>query len=144
MKEGQSRKPAAVWALITDLILLGAGGLYGGIFFVLDPSGASMGVPLSLLQGLPLSDFLLPGLFLLAVMGLAPLALVVAVWRRRPWTWPALLGLSAVLLLWLAGEFVLWGYLAPIQIITSVLGAGLIVFSLLPSTRRWLRRPEAA
>jgi hypothetical protein len=144
LKEGQPRRPVAVWALITDLILLGAGGVYGGIFFVLDPSGASVGVPLSLLQGLPLPDFLLPGLFLPGVMGLAPLGLVVAVWRRRPRTWPALMALGAVLLLWLAGEFVLWGYLALIQTITSVVGVGLIVFSLLPSTRRWLRAPDLA
>jgi len=138
------RKPFAVWGLIADLIVLGVGGLYGGVLFVLDPSGAAMGVPLSLLDGLPLSDFLVPGLFLLGVMGLAPLALVVAVWRRWPRTWPALMGLGAVLLLWLAGEFVLWGYQAPIQIITSVLCAGLLGFGLLPSTRRWLRRTESA
>jgi len=141
LRERQPRKPFAVWALIADLILLGFGGLYGGILFILDPSGAGMGVPLSLLDGLPLSDFLLPGLFLLGVMGLAPLALVAAVWRRWPRTWPALMGIGAVLLLWLAGEFVLWGYQAPIQIITSVLCAGLLGFGLLPATRGWLRRP---
>jgi hypothetical protein len=144
LTESRPRKPFAVWALIADLIVLGLGGLYGGILFVLDPSGAAMGVPLSLLDGLPLPDFLLPGLFLLGVMGLAPLALVVAVWRRWPRTWQALMGLGAVLLLWLAGEFVLWGYQAPIQIITSVLCAGLLGFGLLPATRRWLKRPEPA
>lgn len=139
MTDIRTRKPIAVWALIADLIVLGLGGLYGGVLFILDPSGAGMGVPLSLLDGLPLSDFLLPGLFLLGVMGLAPLALLVAVWRRWPRTWLALMALGAVLLLWLAGEFVLWGYQAPIQVITSVLCAGLLGFGLLPSTRRWLR-----
>jgi len=138
---GQPRKPFAVWALIADLVLLGFGGLYGGILFTLDPSGASMGVPLSLLDGLPLSDFRLPGLFLLAVMGLAPLALVVAVWRRWTRTWAALMGLGVALLLWLAGEFVMWGYQAPIQIITSLLCAGLLGFGLHPATRDWLRQP---
>jgi hypothetical protein len=54
------------------------------------------------------------------------------------------MALGAVLLLWLAGEFVLWGYLALIQTITSVVGVWLIVFSLLPSTRRWLRAPDLA
>jgi hypothetical protein len=144
LTESRPRKPFAVWALIADLIVLGLGGLYGGILFVLDPSGVAMGVPLSLLDGLPLSDFLLPGLFLLGVMGLAPLALVVAVWRRWRRTWQALMGLGVVLLLWLAGEFVLWGYQAPIQIITGVLCAGLLGFGLLPATRRWLKRPEPA
>jgi len=144
LTETRTSKPIAVWALIADLLLLGLGGLYGGVLFILDPSGAGMGVPHSLLDGLPLPDFRLPGLFLLAVMGLAPLALVVAVWRRWPRTWLALMALGAVLLLWLAGEFVLWGYQAPIQIITSVLCAGLLGFGLLPSTRRWLRGPDPA
>jgi hypothetical protein len=98
-----------------------------------------MGVPLSLLDGLPLRDFLLPGIFLLLIMGLAPLALCVAVWRRSPKAWEATLLLGIVLMIWLVGEFALWGYQAPIQIVTGVLGVILLVVCLLPNVRRWLQ-----
>lgn len=133
-----SRLPAVVWVLLVDLAVLALGGLYGGMMFVLDPSGTRMGVPLSLLDGLPLPDFMLPGLFLLAVMGLAPLILILAVARRWRRAWGATLGLALVLGVWLGAEFILWGYIAPIQLITSVLDVILLGVVLLPGTRRWL------
>lgn len=127
-----------MWVLLVDLAVLALGGLYGGILFVVDPSGTRMGVPLSLLDGLPVSDFMLPGLFLLAIMGLAPLVLILAVARRLRWAWGATLILGLVLLVWLGAEFILWGYIAPIQLITSVLDVILLGVVLLPGTRRWL------
>lgn len=138
MTEPRSRKPAAVWVLLADLALLGVGGLYGGLLFVLDPSGVRMGVPLTLLDGLPFRDFLLPGLFLLVVMGVAPLVLMLGIWRRWPRVWEATLTLGVVLLLWLGGEFLMWGYQAPIQIATGVLDVILLGACLLPSVREWL------
>lgn len=138
MTGNPSRKPAAVWVLLADLIVLGIGGLYGGILFLLDPSGALMGVPLSLLQDLPLRDFLLPGLFLLVVMGIAPLILAAGAWKHKRLAWQATLILGLVLLVWLGAEFVLWGYQAPIQIVTGVLDLILLGVILLPGTRRWL------
>ena len=140
--ETRIRRPAAVWVLFADLVILGIGGLYGGILFLIDPSGARMGVPLSLLDGLPLRDFLLPGVFLLLMMGLAPLALSVAVWRRWSRAWQATVVLGIVLMIWLVGEFALWGYQAPIQIVTGMLCVILLGACLLPSVRRWLQ-PQA-
>ena len=137
--ETGTRKPSAIWVLMADLIILGFGGLYGGILFVLDPSGARVGVPLTLLNRLPLRDFLLPGLFLLLVMGVAPLALTFAVWKRWRWTWQATLMLGVVLTIWLGAEFLMWGYQAPIQGVTTVLCLVLLGACLLPSTRRLLK-----
>ncbi len=137
--ETSTRRPAATWVLVGDLVLLGFGGLYGGILFVIDPSGAQMGVPLTLLNGLPLRDFLLPGLFLLLVMGVAPLALAVAVWKRWRRAWAATFLLGLVLLVWLGITFLMWGYQAPIQGVTTVLCLVLLGACLLPSTRRLLK-----
>lgn len=97
VSEREGRRPLSIWVLLIGLALLGLGGLHEGIALVLDPSGSSMGVPLSLLDGLPLSDFLLPGLFLLMVMGLAPWRLIVGVWKSWPGAWRAGLALGLVL-----------------------------------------------
>ncbi len=137
--EIKTRRPAAVWILLVDLVVLGIGGLYGGITLLIDPSGALMGVPLALLDGLPLHDFLLQGVFLLLIMGLVPLGLCVAVWRRWSRAWQATVLLGIVLMIWLVGEFALWGYQAPIQIVTGVLGLILLGACLLPSMRQWLQ-----
>jgi hypothetical protein len=137
--ETVTRRPAAVWVLLVDLVILGFGGLYGGILFLIDPSGARMGVTLSLLDGLPLRDFLLPGLFLLLIMGVTPLALCIAVWTRWRKAWEATVLLGILLILWLGGEFLLWGYQAPIQAVTSVLGVVTLGACLMPSVRLWLK-----
>lgn len=63
------------------LVLLGVGALAGGVVLVTDPSGSTMHWNLSMLQGSPFADFLVPGLilgglfgvgsFVVAAMGLA-------------------------------------------------------------------------
>jgi hypothetical protein len=74
-----------------------------------------MGVDI-LLPLLPVPDFVLPGLFLLLVMGLAPLILAfgllarpnwpwadaLARWSGHYWAWTGTLALGIVLLNWLA------------------------------------------
>jgi len=60
-------------------------GLGGGIAMFLDPSGALMELPADLLATLPISNFILPGLFLMIVMGIFPFVVAWGLWRRTPW-----------------------------------------------------------
>lgn len=58
------------------LVVLGIGRFYGGILFLVDPlQRGTMHVPLSILDGMFVHDFTLPGLFLLIVMGMLPFLL---------------------------------------------------------------------
>src|SRR3954451_25251203 len=75
--------------LSLSLLLLGIGGIYGGIVFLLDPSGGLMGMSLSYLDGLPLHSYALPGLWLLMVMGIGPLLILYALWAQPAWGWTA-------------------------------------------------------
>ena len=45
------RRPRGVWALVALIGLLAAGGLDGGLSFVLDRTGASLGASLMVLLG---------------------------------------------------------------------------------------------
>jgi len=63
------------------LVFLAAGGLYGGVAMLLDPSGGALQMT-EVLPSLPVPDFKLPGLFLLVVMGAAPLLLVYGLLAR--------------------------------------------------------------
>ena len=63
-------------ALLALLALLGLGTLGGGGVLVVSSSGKLMGMPLSMLAGSPFQDFLVPGLVLFTVLGLAPCLLV--------------------------------------------------------------------
>ena len=48
---------------------IGLGALGGGFMLVRDPSGSALELPMSLLEGSPFPDFLIPGMFLFAVNG---------------------------------------------------------------------------
>ena len=63
-------------ALLALLILLGLGALGGGGVPVVSLSGKLMGMPLFMLARSPFQNFLVPGLVLFTVLGLAPCLLV--------------------------------------------------------------------
>jgi hypothetical protein len=68
------KRPVALWLLVLSLVFLALGGMYGGIAMLTDPSGNSLQMA-EILPLLPVPDYTLPGLFLLFVMGVAPLFL---------------------------------------------------------------------
>ncbi len=136
--------------LLFFLVFLGAGGFYGGLSMLADPSGNSLRMA-EVLPLLHIPDYRLPGLFLISVMGALPLFLVYALlaapawpwlervfaWSRHHWAWTATLGLGVVLLLWLAVQAVLIGLRWPIQYITAICGVLIIALALLPSIERY-------
>lgn len=144
------KRPFALWMLVLALLLLAFGGLYGGIAMLLDPSGASLQMT-EVLSILPVPNYVLPGLFLLFVMGLAPLFLVYTLLARPRWPWAESLArsfnyhwawvgtiaLGVILALWLVVEGVLIGFKWPIQYITAVNGLLILLFALLPAVRKF-------
>jgi hypothetical protein len=150
------KRPLVVWLLAFWLLFLALGGLYGGITMLLDPSGAALGMT-AVLEDLPVSNYVLPGLFLLFGMGLAPLFLIYALlalpkwpWleARLPkkglhWAWLGILVLCWVLFMWLIVEGFLIGFDWPIQYVTLVNGFLIFLFALLTPVRRYCAQPEA-
>jgi len=147
------KRPFALWLLIFFLIFLALGGLYGGIAMLTDPSGGSLQMT-EVLPLLPVPDYTLPGLFLLFVMGLAPLFLTYALlarpnwawaesisrWSHHHWAWTGTVALGLVLALWLIVEGVMIGFQWPIQYVTAVNGILILLFALVPSVRKFYER----
>ena len=143
------QRPLMLWFLIFCLLFLALGGLYGGITLLIDPTGDLLGVG-DVLPLLPVPNFILPGIFLVIVMGLAPLLLSYALiarpnwawadpffkWSQHYWAWTATLVLVAVLALWLAVEGWLIG-MFPITYATAVVGIFMLLFTLLPGVRKF-------
>ena len=101
----------------------------------LDPTGQAMGLPPELLDGLPISNFILPGIFLLVVMGLFPLVIAYGLWSYRGWAWRAAVVLSVVLLLWIGLKSALWGAPAAIQTVYLLWGGVMLALCLIPAVR---------
>jgi hypothetical protein len=115
-----------------------------------DPTGGSLQLT-EVLPLLPVSDFVLPGLFLFVVMGLTPLVLSYGLlarprwawaeglfrWSKHHWAWTGTLGLGVTLGVWLAVQALLIGFQWPIQYITAADGALVIILAWMPGVRRF-------
>ena len=147
------KRPIALWILIFWLVFLAFGGLYGGTAMLLDPSGGLLQMTEVLLL-LPVSNYVLPGLFLLFIMGLLPLFLIYGLLARPNWVWLesffrqieyhwAWIGtviLGVVLAIWLIIEGVMIGFKWAIQYVTAVNGLFILFFVFFPSVRKFYKK----
>ncbi len=154
---GQAGWAAA--ALVVLLILLGVGGVGGGIVFLADPTGGLMGTPRSILHGLPIDNFVLPGIVIFSLFGVLPILLAGALLRAKrllaqaglanhritfagisigAWWWVMLM-MEVALAAWLAFQFHQFGLLAPIQPILCVQDAAMLALTLGGPVRRLCR-----
>ena len=99
-----------------------------------------------------MSDFFLPGLFLLGVYGIGSLILMVGlVWPMpadpppdrdarlgRRWAWIGTIAQGATLVIWILYEFVVLPDQMLLQPILIVVGLLMVLLALMPSVRRLL------
>lgn len=132
-------RPIGIFILMALLLLLGVSGIGGGLSMLADPSGDLLGLPLVLVESVNLRTYLLPGMFLLVVMGILPLVTAFKLWSGQQTAWIATAGLSILLILWICFQIVLWGAPILIQIIYLILGVVMLILSFLPSVRGYFR-----
>jgi len=150
-RRGPARRPATVWLEVGLLAFLALGGFIGGIAFVTDPTGASLGARLAWLEKTPVSDFLLPGLFLLVVYAIGSLVLIAGLlWRPAPgvlrrldgalhhhWAWVGTIAMGATLVTWILYELTIFSERMVLQPILLVVGAAMVAICAAPSIRRF-------
>jgi len=146
-------RPFMIWPLILVLLFLALGGFSGGIPMLADPANGGYLQFGDMLPLLPVSNFILPGLFLLFGMGLFPLVLAYTLiahpdwhwvnrlfqWSKHYWAWTATLILVVIIAIWLAYEGSLLGWW-PITYATAVIGGLILLFAMLPGIRKFYTR----
>lgn len=134
------RRPGTLWALMVFTAIQILGATAGGIGLVQDPIN-NIGMSLSMLEGSPFSDYLIPGLILLIVVGLFPIIPLVGLILRRRWGWWLELAAGCGLIIWIITEVALLGYLPGagigMQIAMGLLGVIIVALSLVRPTRRF-------
>ncbi len=131
----------AVKALLVVEALCAFFGYLGGAMFFVDPSGRTYGLEVTLAK-LPVSDFLLVGLWLFVVYGVGFSLVTYGLRTRKGWGWNAAVGLSLVWVGWIAVETYLLGVspFIDVWLVPPVLGL-LLLF--LPRVRGPLRTQAA-
>ena len=89
-------------------IFLGIGALFGGSQFILAPDGHLLGLPLKMLAGTPFHSFLVPGLLLFTLVGVAPMLAAVITARRGAIGPLAALAVGVTLMGWITVEMVIF------------------------------------
>jgi hypothetical protein len=144
------KRPISLWLLVFLLIFLALGGFYGGISMLMDPSGRALQMDGVLLL-LPVPNYILPGLFLISVMGLFPLLLTYGVlwhphwnwadslsaWSRYYWAWTGSIAVGLILIIWLTIQGYIIGFQWPIQYVTLINGILIVVVAIIPNIRRY-------
>jgi hypothetical protein len=119
-------------------ILIGIGAVGGGLALILDPSGSLLGIPLEVLGDSPFPDFLVPGLVLLIVNGVASLIGGLLTLRCHPLAGEIAAALGIFLMAWIVAQVWWIGLGLWVQQLYFVLGAAELVLGLiLQRTSKW-------
>jgi len=132
-------RPLPVGAYVAGAAFLAVSAVFGGGMLVLDPTGASMELPLSWLEGTPFNDYLVPGLVLLGVLGLGSFVTVYGILRRTDWAWHAAVGLGLALVTWIVVQIALIRLFHWLHVLYGGLGLLLVGLALAPAVRDRLR-----
>jgi hypothetical protein len=146
--------PPVSWILIVLLFFLGIGGMISGALLFAAPDGHLVGFTPGLLQGSPFPDFLVPGIVLFLLVGAFQFFTAIGLVTRTSWTgpdiinpfksfhwaWTASWAAGVIMLIWIAVETSLLGYISGLQPIIAIWGIVLIVLTLLPPVRRYYRK----
>jgi len=150
------RHPALAWPLVAAMTWLSMGGFAGGIPMLRDPTGRLVGAKLSWLDRTPVNDFFVPGLFLVAVYGVGVLLLIAGLlWTSSPgptravnrltghhWSWVGTIAVGAVLVAWIAYEYVVFPTTSWLMPALLAVGALMIALPMAPSMRRFYASPQ--
>ena len=101
---------------------IGIGAMGGGFMLVKDTSGSALGVPLSLLEGSPFPNYLIPGIFLLAVNGVGSMIGAGLSFTKRRYAQEIAIVLGAILVAWILIQVVIIKSFSWLHILYFILG----------------------
>jgi len=140
--------------LLILLAFLGLGAMFGGGIFILSPTGKLFGMPLSMLNNSPFANFLIPGIVLFVVLGLAPLGLIIALVKKPEykffqlsnfykdmyWGWTYVIYVAFALIIWIQVEMTVLRAVHWSHSLYMCLAIAILFVALMPKVRTLYRK----
>ncbi len=153
MRMPRGKRPLALWLLMFLLLFQGISATPSGLILMIDPTGGMIRMPLDMLEGTPFSNFLIPGLILSIVLGLGAFFVLACLFllpdwgwaqrfnpaQSRHWAWTASGVFGIALMIWITVQVLMIGLGAFIQVLYFVVGLAILLLTLAPSVRAYLR-----
>lgn len=155
--KGGKVRPISITALIVLEAVLAFFGFASGMQFIRDPSGGTHDMETSILEGTPVGDFLIVGLFFVTCYGILPVLIVYGLWKLprwrwtdpinrwtgQNWAWSAAAATGVMLIVWIIVEVYYIGspegFPRFLQVTFAALGAVILILALLPRSRGYAR-----
>ncbi|MEO8403293.1 MAG: hypothetical protein ABI480_01810 [Chitinophagaceae bacterium] len=140
--------------LIVLLAFLGIGAIGGGGVLIISPRGELIGMPLSMLNHSPFNSFLLPGIILVLMLGIAPLLLIIALLKKTEsklaerfnffsdmhWSWTYSIYIAFVLIFWIQIQMAFLSAVSWLHTFYMFLAVVIIFVALLPQIRNQYKK----
>ena len=132
LEHSSARSLPGIARLVAGLeVFLGLGALFGGGALILAPDGHLLGMPVKLLAGSPFPSFLVPGIILFTLIGVAPLVAAAITLRRQALAPLAAVAVGLMLIGWVSVEMVVLAGLGSLAwTLYLVLGASIAAIGL--------------
>lgn len=159
---GGTTRPYSVIALVLLEAILAFFGFASGSQFILDPSGGTHKMDTSILEGTPVGDFLLVGVFFVTCYGILQVLTIYGLWRlpRWRWTdpinkwtgqnlaWTAAAATGVILIVWIIVEVYYIGspdgFPRFLQVTFALLGIVILTLALMPRTMAYARLVDSS
>ncbi len=140
--------------LLALLAFLGLGAIGGGGVFIISPTGKLIGMPLSMLDHSPFKSFLIPGIFLFLLLGIAPLLLIIALLKKPTsklaerinffkdmhWSWSYTIYIGFTLIFWIQIEMMFLSAVSWLHTFYMFYAVVIIFVALLPQMRSFYKK----
>lgn len=128
---------------------LSLGALGGGFTLIISPRGELLGLPLSMLEQSPFSNFMIPGLILFLFFGLIPFLLIIALLKilesklaerfnifiDMHWAWSYTIYIGFGLIIWIQLQILFIQDISWAHTFYTLLGIAIIVVALMKPIR---------
>ncbi len=145
------KRPVSSYILLFLVLFQALGAIPSGCSMIVDPTGRLMGLPITVLEQSPFSNFLIPGLFLGIVLGLFPLVVAyglitkkefpilqrINLHKKYHWALSGSFYLGIVLVLWIGVQLYFGMGFHILHFVYATLGVLIIVFSQLPDSKAY-------